>query len=416
MNTHRPDALGSIVHATGFAVLGILVYLALRRCGPAAGSLAAGSSLLIMVLVSMVVLGPWPRWWTVAPESFATTAGRCSQGRGADRASPRPRQARNRLGCGRSSGASNGFASRSAANADVAATDLLGLSARGAATARRSSESRRGGAGRNGSRSGSSPAWPSGWLAWARPLGHPRLRARSVPIDDRELRRRDRDPARRTELHAIGRSPGARRAGDPGHDRLATAAAAPARRLARLECRRTPGGAGPRAGARAARRFPGGPGGPARPGAALLSSPGALAGGPAPAGAGTGGRRLGRPALGRQAVVSRDAGPDGLAPRQPRHDLAGPCLSPVTWHLCSEDRDASRTTRQIRHGIPRRWRPGARPSASSPRWASSSPACAGRPAGRRPWLRVSRSPSPTVVGRRTTSMRTTWPSCRPIRR
>jgi len=58
--------LGSIVHATGFALLGSLFYLGLRRWSPAAGALAAGSSLVIMSLVSIVVLSPWPRWWIVA--------------------------------------------------------------------------------------------------------------------------------------------------------------------------------------------------------------------------------------------------------------------------------------------------------------------------------------------------------------
>ncbi len=71
MNTLGLMLVGSIAHATAFALVGILAYLPLRRWGPAAGSLAAGSSLLIMVLVSMVVLGPWPRWWTVAPDTFA---------------------------------------------------------------------------------------------------------------------------------------------------------------------------------------------------------------------------------------------------------------------------------------------------------------------------------------------------------
>jgi beta-lactamase regulating signal transducer with metallopeptidase domain len=79
MNVLGLMLLGSIVHATGFAVLGILVYLALRRRGPAAGSLVSGSTLTIMVLVSMVVLSPWPRWWTVAPESFVTTAAGASK-------------------------------------------------------------------------------------------------------------------------------------------------------------------------------------------------------------------------------------------------------------------------------------------------------------------------------------------------
>jgi hypothetical protein len=57
--------VGSIVHATGFALLGSLFYLGLRRWSPDAGALAAGSSLVIMSLVSIVVLSPWPQWWIV---------------------------------------------------------------------------------------------------------------------------------------------------------------------------------------------------------------------------------------------------------------------------------------------------------------------------------------------------------------
>src|SRR5207237_8959225 len=121
----------------------------------------------------------------------------------------------------------------------------------------------------------------------------------------------------------------------------AAAAPAPAGGLGCLESGRAPGGAGARAGARAPRRFPGGAGRSVQPGIALLPSPGALAGGAAPAGAGAGGRRLGRPALGRQTLLSRDARPDGPAPRQPGRDLAGPGVPSLTRHLCSEDRDAS---------------------------------------------------------------------------
>ena len=73
--------VGSIVHATGFALLGSLFYLGLRRWSPAAGALAAGSSLVIMSLVSIVVLSPWPQWWSVAwgepggpPKSIAREA------------------------------------------------------------------------------------------------------------------------------------------------------------------------------------------------------------------------------------------------------------------------------------------------------------------------------------------------------
>lgn len=68
MNALGFSLLGSITHATAFAVVGIAAYLAIRRWGPAVGSLAAGSSLCIMALVSIVALGPWPRWWTLAAD------------------------------------------------------------------------------------------------------------------------------------------------------------------------------------------------------------------------------------------------------------------------------------------------------------------------------------------------------------
>ena len=63
---------------------------------------------------------------------------------------------------------------------------------------------------------------------------------------------------------------------------------------------------------------------------------------PAAAGARARGRRLGRPSCRRHAIVSRDAGPDGPAPRQPRPDLAGPCFPSLSWHLCSENRNAEK--------------------------------------------------------------------------
>jgi hypothetical protein len=75
VNTLGPILLGSIAHATGFALVGTLVYLAWRRFSPAAGSVAAGSCLLIMALVSLVALSPWPRWRFFGPlESERLTA------------------------------------------------------------------------------------------------------------------------------------------------------------------------------------------------------------------------------------------------------------------------------------------------------------------------------------------------------
>jgi hypothetical protein len=51
-----------LTHATGFALLGIVVYLALRRWSPAAGALAAASSLVVMAMVAILAFCPWPRW------------------------------------------------------------------------------------------------------------------------------------------------------------------------------------------------------------------------------------------------------------------------------------------------------------------------------------------------------------------
>ncbi len=51
-----------LLHATGFAMLAIVVYLALRRWSPAVGALAAGSSLCVMAMVAILAFCPWPRW------------------------------------------------------------------------------------------------------------------------------------------------------------------------------------------------------------------------------------------------------------------------------------------------------------------------------------------------------------------
>ncbi len=68
--------VGSIAHATAFAVLGMGAYLALRRWGPAAGALAAGSSLGVMAAVAVLVISPWPRWWTLGLNRPASPAPR----------------------------------------------------------------------------------------------------------------------------------------------------------------------------------------------------------------------------------------------------------------------------------------------------------------------------------------------------
>jgi prepilin-type processing-associated H-X9-DG protein len=66
--------LGSVTHATGFAILGALVYLAMRRLGPAAGALVSSSTIMIMAVVSLIDMGPWPRWWVMVPRESRSTA------------------------------------------------------------------------------------------------------------------------------------------------------------------------------------------------------------------------------------------------------------------------------------------------------------------------------------------------------
>ncbi len=74
MNALGLTLLGSIAQATVFALVGTIVYLALRRYSPAAGTVAAGSCLLFMAFVSAVALGPWPRWCTIAAPSIVALA------------------------------------------------------------------------------------------------------------------------------------------------------------------------------------------------------------------------------------------------------------------------------------------------------------------------------------------------------
>jgi hypothetical protein len=61
------SALGeSVLHVTSFALIGSLLYLALRRWNPAAGALLAASTLIVMSLVSALAFSPWPRWQAAA--------------------------------------------------------------------------------------------------------------------------------------------------------------------------------------------------------------------------------------------------------------------------------------------------------------------------------------------------------------
>jgi hypothetical protein len=92
--------LGSIAHATVFAVIGSIAYVALRRWIPAAGALAAGSSLVITAIVSIIAVGPWPRWWIFTTGQIGQSTETASRAmpksnqalglRGADRLAPAP--------------------------------------------------------------------------------------------------------------------------------------------------------------------------------------------------------------------------------------------------------------------------------------------------------------------------------------
>jgi prepilin-type processing-associated H-X9-DG protein len=54
--------LESLWLATAFALPAMMVYLILRRSSPATGAMAAGSSLVVMAMVSILAFCPWPRW------------------------------------------------------------------------------------------------------------------------------------------------------------------------------------------------------------------------------------------------------------------------------------------------------------------------------------------------------------------
>src|SRR5262249_28280588 len=147
----------------------------------------------------------------------------------------------------------------------------------------------------------------------------------------------------------------------------------PAGRLALLGRGRAACGPGPRAGPRLSRGFPDRLPRPAQPRGAVLSSPGALALGPAAARAGAGRRRLDGPAVRGQSPLPHDAGPHGPPPRRARTGLAGTRLPPVPWYLRPEDRDASQFQEcPARLALAR----DAAPDRGSPRGT--------RPAGRRP--------------------------------
>lgn len=71
MNALVPNLLWSAVPVTLFTSAGMLLYFAVRRLGPAAGSLVASALLLTTIGVSALTLSPWPHWFAWAPAAGA---------------------------------------------------------------------------------------------------------------------------------------------------------------------------------------------------------------------------------------------------------------------------------------------------------------------------------------------------------
>ena len=280
--------LGSIAHATGFAIVGTLVYLALRRFGPAAGSLAAGSSIVIMAfglvdrpraLASLV--GPGSAGIGTSDVSLAAARhrggrfSRCDFRRKADRARDRSMAHR--------SGRPHRVFGSCPLRAESSFSRFLGDLARELRPTSAGLD-RTGGAGRNGSRWGSSPACASVWPGSASESGRSSVCEREAGRSTTAISmKKSRSCARSCPARASGRRPRDNRAGDAGHDRLAAAALALAVRLARLESSRAPRGAGHELAHVCRGDFLAGLVAQLSLASALLSSPGALAGRPPPA-------------------------------------------------------------------------------------------------------------------------------------
>ncbi|HVX60812.1 MAG TPA: M56 family metallopeptidase, partial [Pirellulales bacterium] len=63
MNALAPVVLWSAVQVTLFTAAGMLLYLFVRRLGPAAGALAASALLLTTIGISASAISPWPHWF-----------------------------------------------------------------------------------------------------------------------------------------------------------------------------------------------------------------------------------------------------------------------------------------------------------------------------------------------------------------
>ena len=73
MNDFGLIVLGIAARATALAVLGLGMVLILKRRGPSAGALASGTTLALLVGVTVLAFSPWPRWWVPTLASVEPT-------------------------------------------------------------------------------------------------------------------------------------------------------------------------------------------------------------------------------------------------------------------------------------------------------------------------------------------------------
>jgi hypothetical protein len=68
MNSFGLLLLGCMIRGTALAAIGLLVGAVVARRSAAAGSLVSLKTLLVLFLVPIAVVSPWPHWWTLSPE------------------------------------------------------------------------------------------------------------------------------------------------------------------------------------------------------------------------------------------------------------------------------------------------------------------------------------------------------------
>ena len=359
-----------VIHATGFALVGILVYLVLRRWSPAAGSLVAASTLVVMAALSVLAFCPWPRWrcWGFAGSTpggdVRVHRDRPSSGR------PAQTSARHQPRVFPIQPAAADRPDRQIGQAWFSPSLMLwreagaGVAGQSPSEAKLAELARRRARGQHGA---------SAWSGWGPGSGQiRRMRLRSEPLDDPGLVRSGRASPGRDGLSQARGGSCLARPGHAGHDRLeATLVLLPgdwsewdaderravlAHELAHV-CR---GDflVGLLAQLSVAVQF-------YHPLAHWLSARLRLE---QELAADAWSARL----SGGTLAYLTTLGPYGPAPRRPGNLLAGAGISPVSWHFCTEDRDASQSSS------------GPSRLALVPiAFSHHRPACIGRPSDRR---------------------------------